>query len=106
MLAVHRWRLRELWRSAGWPCHDAVELELLAAGMLSRHWDEEGRETLRLTDAGLQVLAVARQSNQAAFEAHAEPALDNDQPLLEPGEPEKPAASAQSKLQPPEPPPR
>jgi len=29
--AAQRRRLREVWRSAGWPCHDAVELELLAA---------------------------------------------------------------------------
>ena len=43
--AARRRRLRELWRSAGWPCHDALELELLAAGCLSRHWDAEGRET-------------------------------------------------------------
>ena len=42
----------------------------------------------------------------ALARAHAEPALDNHQPLLGPGEPAKPAASAQSELQPPEPPPR
>ena len=70
MLAVHCRRLRELWRSAGWPCHDAIELELLGAGMLSRHWDGQGRETLRVTDAGLQLLAATRRRNQAAFEAH------------------------------------
>ncbi len=59
-----------MWRSAGWPCHDALELELLAAGLLSRHWDGEGRETLRLTDAGIGVLAETRQRNQKAFDAH------------------------------------
>ena len=49
--AAHKRRLRETWRSAGWPCHDLLELDLLAAGLLSRHWDGDGRETLRVTDA-------------------------------------------------------
>jgi hypothetical protein len=51
-------RLRDLWRSAGWPCHDGVELDLLAAGLLVRHWDTEGRETLRVTDAGVRLLSL------------------------------------------------
>ena len=54
--AVHRRRLRQMWRSAGWPCQDMVELELLAAGLLERQRDEAGRETLRVTDAGVQLL--------------------------------------------------
>jgi hypothetical protein len=68
--AAHRRRLRELWRSAGWPCHDALELDLLAAGFLSRHWDEQVRETLRVTEPGLLWLAAARQRHQAARTAH------------------------------------
>ena len=70
LLVAHQRRLREVWRSAGWPCHDAIELDLLAAALLSRHWDADGRETLRVTDAGIQCLAAARQRNQAAFNAH------------------------------------
>jgi hypothetical protein len=70
LATAHRRRLREIWRSAGWPCHDALELDLLAAGLLQRHWDGDGRETLRVTDAGLQLLAVTRQRHQAAFNAH------------------------------------
>jgi len=70
LAAAHRRRLRALWRSAGWPCHDALELDLLAAGLLSRHWDAEGRETLRLTDAGIQHLAETRRRHQKAFDAH------------------------------------
>lgn len=66
----HRRRLRELWRSAGWPCRDALELDLLAGGLLERVWDAEGRETLRVTDAGLQVLAASRRRAQAALSAH------------------------------------
>jgi hypothetical protein len=70
LAAAHRRRLREMWRSAGWPCHDALELDLLAAGLLTRHWDSEGRETLRVSDAGIHLLAATRQRNQAAFSAH------------------------------------
>jgi hypothetical protein len=59
-----------MWRSAGWPCHDAIELDLLAAGLLVRHWDDAGRETLRLSDAGLSALAATRRRAQAALDAH------------------------------------
>lgn len=70
--AVHKRRLREVWRSAGWPCKDLIELDLVAAGLLSRHWDSENRETLRVTDAGIHLLAAARQRNQAVRTAHEE----------------------------------
>ncbi|MEN9418383.1 MAG: hypothetical protein RI988_2003 [Pseudomonadota bacterium] len=53
----HRRRLREVWRSAGWPCRDTVELELLAHGLLARERDAHGCETLHLTPAGVQALA-------------------------------------------------
>lgn len=70
LTAPHRRRLRELWRSAGWPCRDALELDLLAGGLLERHWDADGRETLRVTDAGLQVLAASRRQAQTALSTH------------------------------------
>ena len=68
--AAHRRRLREMWRSAGWPCHDNIELDLLAAGCLQRHWDAQSRETLWVTDAGLARLAEARKRHQAAYGEH------------------------------------
>ena len=68
--ASHGRRLREVWRSAGWPCRDLTELDLLAAGLLARRFDNDGRETLVVTEAGLQALAATRRRNQAARDAH------------------------------------
>jgi len=68
--ALHRRRLREIWRSAGWPCQDLVEVELLAAGLVERVRDADGRETLRVTDAGIGVLAQTLQRNRAVRDAH------------------------------------
>ena len=47
-----------------------LELDLLAAGLLLRERDAEGRERLRLSDAGLQWLAASRQRLQGARSAH------------------------------------
>ncbi len=66
----HRRRLREIWRSAGWPCQDMLELELLAAGLLERLRDADGRDTLRVTDAGVQLLVSTLQKNRAARDGH------------------------------------
>jgi hypothetical protein len=67
---AHRRRLREIWRSAGWPCQDMLEVELLDRGLLQRLRDADGRETLRVTDAGVRVLAATLQKNRAARDAH------------------------------------
>jgi hypothetical protein len=66
----HRRRLREVWRSAGWPFRDAIELELLAAGLLERHLDEQARETLRVSNAGVAVLAATLERNRRARDPH------------------------------------
>jgi hypothetical protein len=68
--AAHRRRLREIWRSAGWPCQDMLEVELLHAGLLQRLRDADGRETLRVTEAGIALLAQTLQKNRAARDAH------------------------------------
>lgn len=70
LTAAHRRRLREVWRSAGWPCRDGLEAELLAAGLLDRQLDAAGRETLSVTDAGIAALAETLQRNRAAFDVH------------------------------------
>ncbi|HSW21897.1 MAG TPA: hypothetical protein VLJ62_03940, partial [Burkholderiaceae bacterium] len=66
----HHRRLRDIYRSAGWPCADMVEVELLAAGLLERRVSGDGHETLRVTDAGIQTLARVFASNKAARTPH------------------------------------
>ena len=67
---VHRRRLREVYRSAGWPCQDGVEIELLAAGLLQRERGPMGHETLRLTDVGIALVAEQLAKNRARRDAH------------------------------------
>jgi len=66
----HARRLREIYRSAGWPSQDTLEIDLLAAGLLERVRSASGHETLRLTDAGIQWLALTLARNRAALSAH------------------------------------
>ena len=67
---LHARRLREMYRSAGWPCCDGIEVELLAAGLLERVRSDQGHETLRVTDAGIARIAGTLGSNRAAMTAH------------------------------------
>ena len=70
LTALHRRRLREVYRSAGWPCQDALEIELLAAGLLERMCGPLGHETVRVTDAGIALLAETLARNRARRDAH------------------------------------
>ena len=67
---VHLTRLMSIWRSAGWPCRDAIELDLVAAGWATQSDDASGHETIRLTDSGIRLLADSRQRNQRSLSAH------------------------------------
>ncbi|MDM0112760.1 hypothetical protein QTI66_11425 [Variovorax sp. J22R133] len=67
---LHARRLREVYRSAGWPCCDAIEVELLAAGLLQRVQSTHGHETLRVTDAGIARIAETLSTNRAVMSAH------------------------------------
>lgn len=67
---AHHRRLRAVWQSAGWPFQDMLELDLLAAGLLQRQQDGQGRETVRVTDTGLALLHQTLQKNRAARDAH------------------------------------
>ncbi len=69
---AHWSRLRQMVRSAGWPCHDALELDLLAAGLLERITPSSGHVFLQPSPAGLQALSTQRRRNQHARSTHAE----------------------------------
>lgn len=58
-----------MYRSAGWPSLDIVEIELLAAGLLKRT-NSTAVDVVRVTDAGIQYLAAAANNNRKAFNAH------------------------------------
>ncbi len=66
----HHTRLREVYRSAGWPSQDTLEIELLASGLLERITAASGHETLRVTEAGMQQLAQTLALNKAARTVH------------------------------------
>ncbi len=67
---MHLTRLMAIWRSAGWPCRDAIELDLVAAGWATLATGAGGHETIRLTDAGIRLLADSRQRNQRSLSVH------------------------------------
>lgn len=68
---THLRRLRQYYRSAGWPCHDNLELDLLVAGLVERvASDAGGVESIRVTEAGISALAGFRQQNRHALDAH------------------------------------
>ncbi|MDM0041589.1 hypothetical protein QTH89_05440 [Variovorax sp. J22G21] len=67
---VHARRLREVYRSAGWPCCDAIEVDLLAAGLLARVRSAQGHETLRVTDRGIAHIADSLVVNRGALSTH------------------------------------
>ncbi len=66
----HLARLREIYRSSGWPCRDPLEVDLIVGGLVQPERDDQGRETLHLTPAGLQTLADAHATNRANRSAH------------------------------------
>ena len=66
----HLQRLRQMYRSAGWPFQDVLEVELLAAGLLARVPAAQGGDTLRVTDAGLRAIRDGAVGNRQALSAH------------------------------------
>jgi len=67
---AHARRLREVYRSAGWPCQDLLEIELLASGHLERVLAPSGHECVRVTATGLALIAAGAQRNRARLSAH------------------------------------
>lgn len=67
---AHHRRLREIYRSAGWPSLDMLEVELLAAGLLERRQGTPEADTLRVTESGIRLLAEVFARNKAARSPH------------------------------------
>jgi hypothetical protein len=68
----HLTRLREIYRSSGWPCRDPLEIDLIVGGMVQAERYDQGRETLQVTPAGMLALAEAHATNRANRSAHDE----------------------------------
>lgn len=82
---AHRSRLMKIWRSAGWPSRDPVDIDLLGAGLVSLVGDHPAQECLRLTDAGIAVLAQSRQEHRRSASTHDRLALRMADLLMESG---------------------
>src|SRR5688572_4902281 len=67
---LHARRLREMYRSAGWPGGVRLDAELLTAGLLERFRSAHGHETLRVTEAGIARIADTLAVNRAVLNAH------------------------------------
>ena len=70
---THLRRLRQMFRSSGWPCQDPIEIDLLGAGLIERLASPDPGlrpDTIRVTDAGIQALALAQAQNRQALGAH------------------------------------
>lgn len=67
---AHRRRLREVWRSAGWPFQDTIEAELLLGGWLERRWDPVQRVTVHLTESGLRAIVDTAKANRQRLSRH------------------------------------
>jgi hypothetical protein len=67
----HLRRLRQYFRSAGWPCQDNVELDLLERGFVRRVAVEGGRlESIVVTDEGIALLARQLERNRQTHAEH------------------------------------
>lgn len=66
----HARRLREVYRSAGWPFQDTVELELIAAGLLELVFDPGSPDKVRLTNLGVAYVAQCIEKNRRNRSAH------------------------------------
>ncbi len=68
---AHLRRLRQYFRSAGWPCHDNLEVDLLVAGLAERAPpDAAGVQAIRVTESGIAALSGYRQRNRHALDTH------------------------------------
>lgn len=67
----HLRRLRQYYRSAGWPCQDNIELDLLERGCVRRERVAGGHlESIVVTDVGIALLARQLERNRNAHAEH------------------------------------
>ena len=67
---AHLKRLRDYWRSAGWPVRDNLEIDLLLAGLVELHRDAVATETIRVTAQGIAALGAQLARNRATLDGH------------------------------------
>lgn len=67
---LHQRRLRAYYRSAGWPCLDPVEIDLLQAGLIERIDHGTGLHGIRVTASGLAAIATQLERNRGALAMH------------------------------------
>ena len=65
---VHTRRLRDFYRAASWPSQEKVEVELLAASLLEQVFSASGYDTVKLTGAAIDYLALAFYKNRQALQ--------------------------------------
>lgn len=82
---AHLSRLMKIWRSAGWPSRDPIDIDLLAAGWVSLVGHHPANECLRLTDAGVALLAQSRQAQRRSESDHDKLALRMTDVLMDAG---------------------
>lgn len=75
----------KIWRSAGWPSRDPIDIDLLAAGWVSLVGEHPANECLRLTDAGIALLAQSRQAQRRSESDHDKLALRMTDVLMDAG---------------------
>ena len=69
----HFRRLRQYYRSAGWPCRDNLEIDLLELGLVRREMTTASPwalEAIVVTDAGIGMLSSYLESNRSARAEH------------------------------------
>jgi hypothetical protein len=69
----HLRRLRQYYRSAGWPCRDNIEIDLLQLGLVRREMTTDGTpglEAIVVTDTGIAALARFLEANRRAHAEH------------------------------------
>jgi hypothetical protein len=68
----HLRRLRQYYRSSGWPCHDNIEIDLLEQGLVRREATPGrlGLEAIVVTDAGIAMLAQFLEANRRLHAEH------------------------------------